>query len=128
MIIIINHQFIYFKWKTPTVVYKIPYRRASRLTFRTSASREQRYLAYNHTVPLSFVYKMPSIAHNIPYRHSHAWPDCIGSVFRPSARASNGILYTIGVKAAFRPCALRSTTHNRVFYTQIKCISIETKI
>ena len=29
-----------------TVVYKIPYRRAPRLAFRPSASREQRYLAY----------------------------------------------------------------------------------
>ena len=28
-------------------VYKIPYRRAPRLAFRPSASREQRYLAYN---------------------------------------------------------------------------------
>ena len=29
------------------LVYKIPYRRAPRLAFRPSASREQRYLAYN---------------------------------------------------------------------------------
>ena len=34
-------------WFAHNVVYKIPYRRALRLAFRPSASREQRYLAYN---------------------------------------------------------------------------------
>ena len=32
------------------VVYKIPYRRAPRLAFRPSASREQRYLAYKFRI------------------------------------------------------------------------------
>ena len=35
-------------------VYKIPYRRAPRLAFRPSASREQRYLAYKVTLHSNF--------------------------------------------------------------------------
>ena len=57
------------------LVYKIPYRRAPRLAyrlhssaFRPSASREQRYLAYNLS-------------------------SCARLAFRPSARASKGILF-----------------------------------
>ena len=58
-------------------VYNIPYRRARAWpsgcsAFRPSASREQRYLAYN-----TFVFK-------IPYRRARAWPSGC-SAFRPSA-------------------------------------------
>ena len=38
-----------------SLVYKIPYRRAPRLAYRLSASREQRYLAYkNFSLPVKY--------------------------------------------------------------------------
>ena len=83
-------------------VYKIPYRRAPRLAFRPSASREQRYLAYNICMQDTFA------------RATHAARDdrvsCIQPLYtiylivaralglaaaiRPSARANKGILHT----------------------------------
>ena len=38
------------------------------------------------------------VVYKIPYRHARAWPiGCIGyTAFRPSARASKGIMYTRG--------------------------------
>ena len=50
------------------VVYKIPYRRAPRLAFRPSASREQRYLAYKLRSYLSNR-KLKSMRDNIPEEH-----------------------------------------------------------
>ena len=68
---------------TPRSVYKIPYRRAPRLAysaFRPSASREQRYLAYNS--PNCIVCKIPLLARALGLKADA----------RPSARVTIGYL------------------------------------